>query len=127
MTAKVQDAPGVGNVRFELDGEHIELKPTAQAVFTLQSLPGGLYGYGDQDNSVHRRVEKCDLMTMCAVIRAGLGVGPGTDKDLPDKIYTFGLFKMRDFLRTYLYQLGNSGVPIGADDPKGEGDEAGNG
>ncbi len=111
--AKLDDAPGVGNVVIVLGDEHIELKPSLGAAIALQSLPGGLLSADEHDDSVFRRVQKCDIATMCAVIRAGVGVSGSTDPKLPEKIYAYGLIDLRPLLTVYVVQLANGGKKAG--------------
>jgi hypothetical protein len=116
--AKVEDAPGVGNVEIVLGEERIELKPSLGAAIALQSLPGGLLSADEHDDSVFRRVQKCDIATMCAVIRAGVGVSGSTDPKLPEKIYAFGLLDLRPLLTVYVVQLANGGKKAGQEAAK---------
>jgi hypothetical protein len=118
MVAKIEDAPGVGNVEIVLGEERIELKPSLGAAIALQSLPGGLLSADEHDDSVFRRVQKCDIATMCAVIRAGVGVSGSTDPKLPEKIYAFGLLDLRPLLTVYVVQLANGGKKAGQEAAK---------
>jgi hypothetical protein len=105
MTEKTQI--GAGDVEIELDGETVTLECTLGAALALTRAPGGIYGTG----SVAERLLRCDIDTMCMVIRAGLGVGPSAIKDLPEKVFRTGLLSMRGSLAIYVGRVANGGRP----------------
>jgi hypothetical protein len=105
MTDKPQI--GAGDVEIELDGETVTLQCTLGAAMALTRAPGGIYGTG----SVAERLLRCDIDTMCMVIRAGLGLGPSAVKDLPEKVFRTGLITMRGSLAIYIGRVANGGRP----------------
>lgn len=109
---------GDGDVEIELDGETVTLKCSLGAAIALTRAPGGLYGTG----SVAERLLRCDIDTMCMVIRAGLGVGPSAIKDLPEKVYRTGLVNVRGELASFIGRVANGGRPVVEEDPGPEAD-----
>jgi hypothetical protein len=104
--------PGAGDVTFDLAGETITLKCSPQAALTLSREPGAIYGSANVQGVVDR-VLACNLDTLCVVIRAGLGLGPGAVTGLPEKVYATGLLNVRAAVLPFIGALANGGQPIG--------------
>ncbi len=110
---------GAGDLKLELDGEEVVLKPSLGACTGICRAPGGIYGPG----SVAERLARCDLDTMAMLIRLGLGVGPSAIKELEERIYRTGLIVVRDVLQEFVVIVANGGRPL---EPEPDaGDEAG--
>lgn len=105
-------APGAGDVILQLGEEVITLRPTPEAAIRLCRRPGGLASTIAGKETCFSRVASCDIDEMCEVIRAGVGVGPNTDRNLPEKIFRAGLFDVRTALTIFLGTIGNGGNPV---------------
>jgi hypothetical protein len=110
--------PGAGDVKITLGGEEHVLKCSAEAAIAVSRMPGGFYGVAGQPG-VAARILGCDIDTMSAVIRAGLGLSGSAVKGLEAMIYESGLLDIRSRLSGFIGALANGGKPIvveGGDD-----------
>ncbi len=133
---KVSHLPGAGDVTIELpalEGDAVQtlvLKCSPAALFGVCRERGGFQPATDGADCVVNRVLGCDIDTMATVIRLGVGAAPGTDPDLPKKIYAAGVLNLRWPLAGFLGNLGRGGKPYVAEDadrdpdPKGAGASA---
>jgi hypothetical protein len=112
--ADLDNAPGAGDLTLELgSGDIVTLKCTANAAIRLARLPGGLIDIDHPDaNTVHRRVMRFDIETMCQVIRIGCGAGDNADRNLPQKAYDYGLPRLRAELDVWIGSLLSGGKPV---------------
>ena len=95
---------GQGDVTCFLDGEQVTLKPSLHAVKMLCTGDGGI-------GTMVQRVSMLDFNAILMVVVAGLGLSGNGTKDLPEKLYKTGLFKMSAVCIQYLNILANGGKP----------------
>ncbi len=96
---------GVGDVPVTIDGEQLVFRPTLHAVKIL-SQQGGLAGM----------IQRCSVLDFDAILMvtiAGLGLTGNGSKDLPEKIYRTGLFRMSAACIKFINVLANGGRPPG--------------
>lgn len=103
--------PGAGDVTFDLAGQTVTLKCSPQAALAISRQPGSFYGTGNIPGVVDRIMGR-DIDTICAVIRAGLGLAPGAVPDLAAQVYQSGLLGIGSAVLPFIGNLANGGKPI---------------
>lgn len=122
-----------GEYHFDLGGEIITLKRTLGALRTLNAQPGGLENRQmAQASTVITRLLNRDLDTCCAIIRAGMGIGPSAIKGLEQMVFEFGVDDIVQPLADFIFLLRTkAGTPLPRYDPQGnlivDGEEGGAG
>lgn len=125
MTTALETAPGAGSLTLVIGERAVTLKCCAEAAVRLSRQPGGIIDFDNpMADTVHRRVRRMHIDTMCEVIRAGAGVGSNAGKDLERQLYDFGLLDLSRELSGWIIKLTNGGkspfTPTVAEDEDGE-------
>jgi hypothetical protein len=97
---------GIGDVVIELDADQIVLKPTAHALKTFGSQPGGI------QTAVGRCITH-DFAFMLEVVRVGANLNSHqiAKYEIEDKLFRFGANKLAVLLCRYLSICSNGGRP----------------
>jgi hypothetical protein len=116
MTEK-QNSLTEGQITIHLDGVERELIPSVEAITKLSRAYNGLANLLD-------RIRLWDLDAYTAVVRYGLQIPANEAKDLPEKVYEAGIFKLMPPLTEYVALLCRGGR---AESEEAAGRDEGNG
>lgn len=107
-----------GEVAITLNGEERILKPTLGAATRVNKAFDGY-------QNANRRVAALDLEAYVFIIRQGLGLADGDEKDLREHVWRAGVTNLSGPVATYVAILANGGRPL--DDQPSEESAGGNG
>jgi len=94
-----------GEVKLELRGQTVILKPSVKALRGLSTLYPSLY-------ELMMRVGQFNLIAICDTIQLGAGGDSGKDREiLEEAVYEYGVQKISAPITEYLRTLMNGGRP----------------